>query len=179
MNFDLSSYATTMARYNRWMNTNLYRVAAQLGEEKRKADCGLFFDSIHRTFNHLLLCDRLWLGRFIGAPVAVTSLGDELFADFEDLKKAREATDSDIEHWAGSLALSPLPDRLRFTSISGNIARDVDFAQAIIHFFNHQTHHRGQITAALSQYGVDFGGTDLLFMPDAARQPHSRARARA
>lgn len=167
MNFDLANYAATMARYNRWMNTNLYTVAAALGEAKRKADCGLFFDSVHRTFNHLLLCDRLWLGRFTGAPIAVNSLGDELFSDFDDLKKAREITDSDIEQWAASVALSPLPERLHFTSISQDVARNVDFAQAIIHFFNHQTHHRGQITAALSQYGVDFGGTDLLFMPNA------------
>lgn len=165
MKLDLANYAATMARYNRWMNTKLYAAVAPLDDAQRKADCGLFFGSVHRTLNHLLLCDQMWLARFTGAPVAAVNLDDELFADFEGLKKAREITDGDIEHWVEGLVSLPPPDRLHYISVSQNAARDVDFAQTIIHFFNHQTHHRGQITAALSRQGVDFGVTDLIFMP--------------
>jgi len=174
MNLDLGNYATTMARYNRWMNANLYTAVAPLGDAKRKANRGLFFGSMHGTLNHLLLVDRMWLARFTGAPAVAAKLDDELFADFEDLNKAREHTDDDIERWAASLAASPPPERLRYISVSQNTARDVDFAQAIVHFFNHQTHHRGQITAALSQCGVDFGITDLIFM-SGATEPGRRA----
>lgn len=165
MNLALDNYASTMARYNQWMNKNLYEVVARLADDQRKADCGLFFDSIHGTLNHLLVCDLMWMARFKGEPMPVKSLYEELYSDFLDLERARSQTDIDIIAWAHGLALSPVPQRLHYSSLAHNTERDVDFAQAIIHFFNHQTHHRGQVTAALSRLGVDFGVTDLIFMP--------------
>jgi uncharacterized damage-inducible protein DinB len=33
---------------------------------------------------------------------------------------------------------------------------------AVSHFFNHQTHHRGQVTTLLLQLGRDPGTTDLV-----------------
>ena len=165
MAFDINGYALTMARYNRWMNQNIYAAARQLSDQQLKADCGLFFQSIYATLNHLLVCDQMWLARFTGNPITVTSLTEELFAEPEKLKQARIEEDDRILVWAQSLS-TPLPERLRYKSVSHNAERDVDFAQAIVHFFNHQTHHRGQISAALSQQGIDFGVTDLIFMPE-------------
>ena len=166
MTFDLASYANTMARYNQWMNGGLYSAAETLTPEQRRSECGLFFGSIYNTLNHLLVCDLMWLARFKNEPVTVKSLTQELFGDYAQLRHAREQTDKDIIAWAQNLALSPPPERLNYVSLSSNTERNVDFAQAIVHFFNHQTHHRGQVTAALSQKGVDCGVTDLIFMPE-------------
>ena len=58
--------ARAMARYNRWMNEKLYAVAAKLTDAEYKQDRGAFFGSIHRTLNHVLVGDRVWLGRFTG-----------------------------------------------------------------------------------------------------------------
>jgi len=137
-----------------------------LDPEQRRSECGLFFGSIYNTLNHLLVCDLMWLARFKNEPVTVKSLTQELFGDYAQLRQAREQTDKDIIAWAQSLALSPPPERLNYVSLSSNTERNVDFTQAIVHFFNHQTHHRGQVTAALFQQGVDFGVTDLIFMPE-------------
>jgi uncharacterized damage-inducible protein DinB len=63
---------TTMARYNRWMNERLYECCSRLPDEARKRDMGAFFKSIHGTLNHLLLADRVWLGRFTGKPFVVS-----------------------------------------------------------------------------------------------------------
>src|ERR1700682_4507476 len=92
-----------MARYNEWMNGRLYDASAKLSDEVRKEDMGAFFKSIHGTLNHLLLADRIWMGRFTGPPFAVTSLAQELFSDFDELRKERAATDRAITGWAAKL----------------------------------------------------------------------------
>ena len=168
MKLDIATYAELMARYNQWMNQSVYLAASQLSDQDRKADCGLFFKSIHGTLNHLLLCDRMWLDRFKGQiPSAdLKALDQELYSEFTELKKARDELDLKILDWAASLEETVLPERLVYTSLAAAAEKNVDFTQAIIHFFNHQTHHRGQITTALNQAGVDVGVTDLLFMPE-------------
>jgi uncharacterized damage-inducible protein DinB len=165
MSLDLASYVSPMAHYNQWMNRKLYAAAGALSDEQRKRDEGLFFRSIHGTLNHLLLADKIWLGRFTGFPFPAQRLDQELFARFDELRDDRETTDHRLIDWAAHLPEQPLPARLIYTSLSVD-RREVDFRRAIIHCFNHQTHHRGQVTAALSRLGVDVGATDLIAMPE-------------
>ncbi len=168
MKLDIATYADLLTRYSQWMNQSVYMAASQLNDQDRKADRGLFFKSIHGTLNHLLLCDRMWLDRFKGqSPSAeLKALDQELYSEFTELKKARDELDLEILDWTASLKNKELPERLVYTSLAAAAEKNVDFTQAIIHFFNHQTHHRGQITTALNQAGVDVGVTDLLFMPE-------------
>lgn len=160
-------HAVMMARYNDWINRNLYAVAADLSDAERKADRGLFFGSIHGTLNHLLLADRIWLGRFTGEPPTVQRLDQELFAGFEPLRSARVETDRFILDWTAGLTEAELAGTLEYRSISNPAPKSCPLWVAVTHLFNHQTHHRGQITAALSQLGRDYGVTDLIAMPDA------------
>lgn len=120
---------------------------------------------IHGTLNHLLLADRLWMGRFTGAPCAVISLDQELYADFDELRQQRAATDAVIERWAGTLDERDFAGQLHYTSVVSPQPRQIALWLAVTHFFNHQTHHRGQLTTLLSQNGVDPGVTDLMWMP--------------
>ncbi len=158
-------YARTMARYNRWMNDRLYALCAELGDAERKRDAGAFFKSIHGTLNHLLLGDRVWMGRFLGKPFAVTSLAQELHSDFAELRSQRAATDDAIAQWAGSLRPEDFQRDLVYTSIVNPAERRLPMWIAVTHFFNHQTHHRGQLTTLLSQRGIDPGVTDLIWLP--------------
>jgi uncharacterized damage-inducible protein DinB len=163
-----------LARYNRWMNEQLYAVCATLGDDERKRDRGAFFRSIHGTLNHLLLTDRAWLGRFTadralaesrdgaGAPIPLTGrLDQELYADFEDLRRERGRTDAATEAWAGTLTTERLAGPLAYRTSRGD-RHEHPLWWAVTHFFNHQTHHRGQLTTLLSQNGVDPGVTDLV-----------------
>jgi uncharacterized damage-inducible protein DinB len=113
----LAKQAQTMAAYNRWMNDKLYSVCAELTDEERKLDRKAFFGSIHRTLNHLLLADRVWLGRFIGQPFKVLGFDQELCADFADLRAERSATDQDIEGWTQALTDAELGRRFQYTSM--------------------------------------------------------------
>ena len=154
-----------MARYNRWMNERIYKLCEKLPDAERRADRGAFFRSIHGTLNHLLLGDRLWLGRFLAREFRVGTLADELYEDFSELRRERAKTDAEILEWVESLDEKRLAAPLKFRSIVGNRDRSFPLWFAVQHFFNHQTHHRGQVTTPLMQSGVDPGVTDLMWLP--------------
>jgi len=157
----LQSQYEAYARYNRWMNERLYALAAGLDDETRKRDLGAFFGSIHRTFNHILLGDRVWLGRFgVREPLVVTSLRDELYADFADLRRERAKSDDEITAYVASLDGEKLDAPLRYARAGTPIEHPLWWA--VGHFFNHQTHHRGQLTTLFRQLGHDPGSTDMI-----------------
>ncbi|HYN11475.1 MAG TPA: DinB family protein [Burkholderiales bacterium] len=158
-------YARSMAAYNGWMNERLYECCARLGDDDRKRDAGAFFKSIHGTLNHLLLGDRIWMGRFTGRPFAVKSLDQELYADFGELRDERRKTDADISQWAAGLTEAAFASELSYTSVVNPQPRRYPLWFAVTHFFNHQTHHRGQLTTLLFQRGIDPGVTDLIWLP--------------
>lgn len=158
-----------MASYNRWMNDRLYDCCARLSDAERKRDAGAFFKSIHGTLNHLLLGDRIWFGRFTGKPFAVKSLDEELYTDFTQLRAARTATDEAIAQWVASLSEESLAGELSYTSVVSPKPRRYPLWFAVTHFFNHQTHHRGQLTTLLTQRGIDPGVTDLIWLPEMQR----------
>lgn len=155
----------TFAAYNRWMNARLYDSCSQLTEDRLKRDVGAFFGSIHGTLNHLLLADRIWMGRFTGVPIAVTSLREELYADFGELRQARAHEDERIESWVRTLTEDSVVADLSYVSQVNPQPQRYPLWLALTHFFNHQTHHRGQVTTLLSQLGIDPGVTDLIWMP--------------
>lgn len=66
-----------------------------------------------------------------------------------------------ITAWAGALCDTDLDHPLHYANMKGATA-DRNFFSLVMHFFNHQTHHRGQVTTLLSQAGIDIGVTDLL-----------------
>jgi uncharacterized damage-inducible protein DinB len=162
---ELLDYARAMARYNAWMNERLYECCARLSDDERKQDVGAFFKSIHGTLNHLLLGDRIWLGRFTGAAFAVGSLDQELYADFSELRDERIAADRAISRWVAALTKEDFERDLSYVSMINPRPRRYPFWFAVAHFFNHQTHHRGQLTTLLAQRAIDPGVTDLIWLP--------------
>jgi uncharacterized damage-inducible protein DinB len=158
------TYYTTMATYNHWMNQNLYALCAEIPDELRKADRGAFFKSIHGTLNHLLYGDRAWLGRFVGQPY-YRKMGEDLYADFAELRLQREITDREILEWAETLSPEWLSQPFTYHSNVYGKTRILPTWLLVTHMFNHQTHHRGQLTTLLSQMGYDPGITDLPWMP--------------
>jgi uncharacterized damage-inducible protein DinB len=164
------AYAQRMARYNAWMNDKLYAACESLNDEERKADRGAFFKSIHSTLNHLLWADSMWLARFTKGTALEkappkTAIGVDLHEDWSALKAARIAMDGDIIAWAATLNTDWL--RCDFSWYSGltKSTRTKPAWLLVTHMFNHQTHHRGQVTTLLSQQGIDPGETDLILMP--------------
>ncbi|WP_432464265.1 DinB family protein [Agarivorans sp. QJM3NY_33] len=162
-----------MANYNRQLNRQCYACAAQLSQHDVKQERGAYFGSIFATLNHILVGDILWLQRFARHPSAFralqpvlslpvpTGLQQILYSNLGELQKARELMDELIIDFIGQIRQSNLQHHLLYHNSKG-LPYKKNFASLLLHFFNHQTHHRGQISTLLSQFGIDVGVTDLL-----------------
>ncbi len=155
-----------MALYNRWMNQRLYAACATLTDAQRREDLGLFFKSIDATLEHLIWADTAWMTRFEGLPVGAPPTGGPPQRPFQELTAARVALDERMLTWAASLTPEWMNEPMTWTSklygFTQTQPRWVQLAQV----FNHQTHHRGQVHAALTRLGVDMGPTDVPLLPE-------------
>ncbi len=141
------------AGYNAWANGRIYDAAARLADADYRADRGAFFGSVHGTLNHLLVADRIWMRRFTGTGEAPSRLDAILFEELAPLRAAREAEDARIAGWVESLSAEQLAGMIRYTTLSSPATIEQPLAMALVHIFNHQTHHRGQVHGLLTAIG--------------------------
>ncbi|HYF44096.1 MAG TPA: DinB family protein [Ramlibacter sp.] len=165
-----------LARYNAWFNERLYDACEQLADAERRRDRGAFFGSIHGTLNHIVWADQLWLQRFAaqggqGAPLDPKLLAlppgamyeAVLFEEWGGLRAHRRQLDAAIERWVDAMPANFPLQTMRYANSKG-VQREHPVWKALTHFFNHQTHHRGQVTTLLMQAGVDPGVTDMIVL---------------
>ena len=149
----LAATLRRLARYNRLANERLYAACAGIGDDERKKIRPAFFKSIHGTLNHIMIGDRIWLARFEGGTVPSTGLDATLYESFDDLRAARVAEDRRIEDFFADVDDDFLGGSIRYRNNEGRMFDD-PVTMLAIHFFNHQTHHRGQVHDMLSQTTV-------------------------
>jgi uncharacterized damage-inducible protein DinB len=163
------SYCRLMAGYNAEMNRRLYAAADGLDDAARRSDLGAFFGSVHATLSHLLWGDLSWISRFDGgegpdAPFPGLTIAPE----WERLKSRRVELDARIEAWAAGVSADWLNGDLTWFSGAAQRSMSMPAAPIVIHMFNHQTHHRGQVHALLTRLGAKPADTDLAFiLPEA------------
>jgi uncharacterized damage-inducible protein DinB len=172
---DRTSHVRLMANYNQWMNERVYAAAATLPPGVVTADRKAFFGSILGTLNHLVNGDIIWLKRFATHPAAYPALAfmaelpqpaglnEPRAADLEGLAALRRRLDTAILAFAAQVQDADLDTVLNWTNSKGEVWKR-EFGGVLTHFFNHQTHHRGQVTTLLSQEGIDVGVTDILVL---------------
>jgi uncharacterized damage-inducible protein DinB len=152
----------TFARYNAWANDRLYAACAQLSDADFRASRQAFFGSILGTLNHILVGDRAWLGRIDGVPSGITRLDEILFDELAALKRARVAEDERILKLTETLDTESLSRDVEYRTVAG-VEHRTPLVWVLSHMFNHQTHHRGQAHALLSQTAVKPPPLDLIF----------------
>ncbi len=151
-----------MASYGKWANLRLYAAAAELPDETRRAEAGVFFGSLHRTLNHMIVGDVIWLARFRGQPNPPWALDHVPHDDFGDLRAAREALDDDVIRFAEETSEDDYARSFSYRAIVSPADVTQPLAPAVAHFFNHQTHHRGQCHALLTRFAGDAPSFDLI-----------------
>ncbi|KZS54559.1 putative damage-inducible protein DinB [Rhizobium sp. BK077] len=151
------------AAYNRWANTQVYAAAAELSDADFRSNRGAFFGSLHRTLNHLLVADRIWMKRFTGAGEAPTTLDAVLFEDLDTLAAARKAEDERIIAWTSMLDEKTLAGDFTYVTVVQPVEITQPLSAAVAHFFNHQTHHRGQCHMTLTALGKPSLTLDLIY----------------
>jgi uncharacterized damage-inducible protein DinB len=189
-------HARLMAQYNRWMNGNLIAACEKLPHEQLVEDKHAFFGSILGTLNHLVVADLLWLRRFRvhrihramdmggrdtadhacslsvldGMPTP-SALNSWLYETLPPYAAARRKLDDAICTFVAELGDDELQATLHYRRMNGE-AQSRKLGLILMHFFNHQTHHRGQVTTLLMQCGVDPGVTDYAWLlPQCEAQP--------
>lgn len=155
-------YFRRLARYNGWANRRLFAAAGKLDATAWEAPRSGFFGSLQKTLNHILVADRIWLARFERRDHAIRALDQLLHPDFPALKRAREAEDAGIIGFLDRLPETQLAGELAYANMEGQ-AKRLPLGSALAHFFNHQTHHRGQAHAMLSGTTVPPPSLDLLY----------------
>ena len=156
--FDSLSDPQIMARYNRWANAKLYDLAATLSDDVYRKDFGAFFGSIHATLNHILVGDRLWTSRVNGEYHGLKGLDQILYEDLAELRRARQAMDDAIVRMVDRMAVGldgGLDKEVLYRTVKDGEKHSSPARHIFLTLFNHQTHHRGQIHAMLSQSGIE------------------------
>src|ERR1700761_4741268 len=131
------------ARYNKAANARLYEQVGKLDEAEYRRERRGSFGSIHGLLNHVLLADRIWMARFMGGGKTTPPLDTVLYETFDEIRPARAQEDSNIETFFEGAAPDFIKTPLQYTNSRG-IDCVNDAGSAALHFFNHQTHHRGQ-----------------------------------
>jgi uncharacterized damage-inducible protein DinB len=163
-----------MARYNAWANSRLYAEARSLSVESYRKNVGAFFGSLHGTLNHLLVTDRIWMRRFTGEGEHPAQLNAIMFDDLPSLQVAREAEDGRIFQYVEGLSEEEIGQDFSYSTTKG-LPQRFPLRDLLAHWFNHQTHHRGQAHCILTVLGVaEPKPLDLLAM---YREKNKRDRA--
>lgn len=150
----------TLARYNRIANERLYESCARISDDEYRRQRAGSFGSIHALLNHGLLADRIWMSRFSGGGKTTPPLNTVLFEDFAALRSAREQDDLAMEEFFQNVTESFLTTKLSYTNSKGIHYEEAPIP-GVLHMFNHQTHHRGQVHVMLSQCGVQPPSLDM------------------
>ena len=159
---DLRTHCERMAEYHRWAYATRCAELDRIDEERYRLDCGLYFRSIHGTLNHLLLVDHLWYGRLTREPWPLRTLADEIESDRGALQAQLLARGPAWRRYLESIDDEALAGVAEFVKIDGTPAR-LPRASCILHVFNHGTHHRGQVSAAITQFGGRAPELDLPY----------------
>ncbi|RLT90861.1 MULTISPECIES: DinB family protein [unclassified Ketobacter] len=165
------------SRYNQSMNERLFSACGRLSAEQFREDRGAFFGSVCRTLNHILIADHYWLCRFSphdaapvlldeqGEAVKIRALDQLIYEDLPTLKRWRAELDDRIVACMARLQREQADLSQSMTHrLADGSHTEFTRQKALCHWFNHQTHHRGQVTTLLTQMGVEVGTTDLLLM---------------
>lgn len=167
----LRQHLATLARYNLWATRQLFVHIDALPDADYRVDAGLFFPSVHGTLNHLLVGEHLlWFRRFAEGVSPQAQLNAEIEPDRARL---RERLVDGAQAWLpfiADCAADRFDGALNYTTTRGQ-AVALPFAATLAHVFNHATHHRGQISAAITMMGHPCPEIDLVRMLQAERRP--------
>ncbi|MEM1275075.1 MAG: DinB family protein [Pseudomonadota bacterium] len=159
----MKAHFEMMAAYNAWANRRLYAAALAMPENDFRADLGAFFGSVMGTLNHIMVGDLIWLARFREQPKPPFGLDHILHEDGEDLAAARKVLDDDIIAYIAGQSDQSIADSFTYTMMTTGETVSQPRAPALTHFFNHQTHHRGQVHALLTRVTGEAPALDLVY----------------
>lgn len=161
------AYVVEMASYSRWQNDNIYRICDEIGPDERLRDRGLFFGSIHHTLDHICLVNQSILSFLEGVMPARAPYDQVTWSDWDALKAVRLTQDDRLAEGGRDWTEAWLAEEIVMKSPRLDDPPTFPRWVMVVQLFNHQTHHRSQVTSAFHAMGVDYGATDIPWRPGA------------
>lgn len=158
----LQQHFLNMALYHKWAYEKLNLALCNMSDTDYRKNNGLFFGSIHKTLNHLYLVDCLWYGRFTNTDSSIRSLDEEIYTDKTALFNAISEQATRWIDFVNPVKFDKAPEKLAYTNTKG-IHISLAYASVLDHVFNHGTHHRGQISAVITQCGLSAPEMDIYY----------------
>lgn len=153
-----------MANYNIWATDKLVQQLESMPVKALQQDCGLFFNSIFGTLNHLLLGEHyIWYPRFAEGVSPALALNQIVETDPTVLLQALREKSNKWVDFIEQLDATTLAGCLSYTTTAGQHL-SLPYAATLMHVFNHGTHHRGQVSAAITAMGYDCPELDMVYM---------------
>jgi len=161
---NIKSHLLLLAQYNVWATHRLNECLKCVSDEHFYQDQGLFFKSIFGTLNHLLLGEHyLWYPRFAEGISPDRKLNDIVEVDKKACLEQLQIKSHQWILFLNSLDDECLNGNLNYKRINGE-ELSLPFIPTLMHVFNHGTHHRGQVTAAMTALGYECPELDLVYM---------------
>lgn len=166
---NLKQHFSTLTQYHSWAFQRLYEYLESVSEQDYRRECGLFFKSIHGTLNHSLLADKVWYGRCINQPFSVSGLDEELCSDRKQLENEIKNQSAKWSDFLIEIDADKLGNIIEYRTTEGSV-KSLQMTNILSHIVNHGTHHRGQVSAALTQFAYPAPEIDLPYFIAAQNQ---------
>jgi uncharacterized damage-inducible protein DinB len=155
-----------LAEYNAHANRLLFGVLAKAPADLITRDSGSWYGSILGLLNHIMRSELGWLARFKATPGGFKTLEGpaaafdpataprQLYGHLADLARRREELDALLIAFAAELSDDAAGKEVRYVNTRGEVDAFV-LGEILLHLFNHQTHHRGQISQILDAAKIE------------------------
>jgi uncharacterized damage-inducible protein DinB len=160
-----SNFLETMALYNKWQNENLFKICDELSDKQLRLDRKMFFNSIFKTLNHIINVDETIHSFIYTKNLPSFDPNFIPYPEYSELKAVRFEFDKKLVRESQECSPDWLDEIFEFWSERLNRNRRIPRFFYYVQMFNHQTHHRSQITSELHKIGIDYGNTDLPYNP--------------
>lgn len=139
------------AAFNVWATQRITDVVAQLSEEKINAEIASSFPSMFKTVLHLLDAETIWWQR-LKLQEHIERPSETFAGSFEELQKKLLQQSSLFSEWVSN-ASEPQLQHV-FAYIRDKEQNKMQVCDMLLHLFNHNSYHRGQLVTMLRQSGV-------------------------
>lgn len=164
MSKSLAHHFQRMARNNAWSNHRLLGACAKLTNEELWEKRTSFFPSIGATLNHILVIDWYYIDALEGGGLGRKTLADfEPCRTIEALTAEQKKSDGKLIAYTDGLTDDRVDDIVGIER-RGGVIKYERIGPMLIHLFQHDIHHRGQVHAMLSGTGVAPPQLDEFFL---------------
>ena len=159
-----SNHFLMQALNNAWANSTLYKAILPMSDEDVAAPRPAFFGSIIRTLNHIYEVDLYYMDALSNAGKGRKVFQRDDVSCVKELGGLQSKVDGELAMYCHHATTETFAVNCKIERKNGHVDERVDWV--LLHLFQHQTHHRGQVYAMLTAAGQKTSDTDLPFMPE-------------